>query len=139
LILDERKVIGLIAQEDCKTGFFKDYEPLRAEDCTLSVRRSEKEDKKCTELLVGHPDIKYYISPQLLSRVYEFLSIHFNEVHVYGVKKKPFPFLLRATELGKDYDGCAFLVAPVVFYLNANMEKNWTPKEITLPWFPRFL
>lgn len=115
LISDERRVVGLIAQEDCNQEFFKDYERLRVENCKLQVKHSEKEAQKCAELVVGHPDLEYHISPQLLGVVHEFLSAHFSEAHIYAVKKKPFPFLLRGAELRKDYDGCAFLVAPCVF------------------------
>ena len=115
LVSDERKVIGLIAQEDCNTEFFKDYKPISVQDCRLFIRRSEKESDKCSELVVGHPALNYYISPQLLGIVYEFLSNNFAEAHVFALKEKPYPFLLRATELGKDYDGCAFLIAPIVF------------------------
>jgi len=115
LILDEKRVLGLIDQEDCNTEFFKDYEPLRVEDCKLCVIRSEKEAEKCAELVLGHPNLKYYISPQLLSQVHQFLSTHFTDAHIYMVQKKPFPFLLRAAELGRDYEGCAFLIAPCVF------------------------
>jgi len=43
------------------------------------------------------------------------MESNFDEVHVFAVKKTPHPFLFRAAEMGKDYDGCAFLVAPVVF------------------------
>jgi len=115
LISDEKKVIGLLAQEDCNREFFKDYEPLRMEDCRLSLKPSDKETEKCVEIVVGHPDLTYYITPQLLGAAFQFLSTHFSEARVYALKKKPFPFLLRATEIGKDYDGCAFLIAPCVF------------------------
>jgi DNA-binding HxlR family transcriptional regulator len=115
LVSDERKVIGLISQEDCRKEFFKEYEPLKVEDCKLCIKKSDKESKKCSELVVSHPGLEYYISPQLLGTVHQFLETHFNEVHVFAVKKKPYPFLLRATEMGKDYNGCAFIVAPVVF------------------------
>lgn len=115
LISDERKVIGIIAQEDCRGEFFKDYQELSVEKCRLSVKRYDKKEMKCAELVIGHPDLQYYVSPQRLSTVYEFLSTHFKEAHIYGVRKKPYPFLFRAKELGTHYDGCAFLVAPVVF------------------------
>jgi len=115
LISDEKKIIGLLAQQDCNREFFKDYEPLTIEDCRLSLKPSDKKTEKCVELVVSHPDLTYYISPQLLSVAFQFLSTHFNEARVFAVKKKPFPFLLRAMEIGKDYDGCAFLIAPCVF------------------------
>jgi DNA-binding transcriptional ArsR family regulator len=115
LITDERKVIGLIAQEDCRKEFFKEYEPIKIEDCKLCLKQSEKEKKKCSELVVSHPDLEYYISPQMLGIVHQFLETHFNQVHVFAVKKKPYPFLFRSTEIRQDYKGCAFIVAPVVF------------------------
>lgn len=115
LIMDERKVMGLIAQEDCSREFFKEYEPLKVEDCKLCIKESKKESVRCKELVVCHPDLEYYISPQMLGIVHQFLATHFNEVHVFAVKKKPYPFLLRAAEMKKDYNGCAFIVAPVVF------------------------
>jgi len=115
LVTDERRVMGLFAQEDCHKEFFKEYEPLKVEDCKLFVKKSEKEPKKCDELVVSHPDLEYYISPQMLGIVHQFLENHFNEAHVFAVKKKPYPFLFRAAGLGKDYNGCAFIVAPLVF------------------------
>lgn len=115
LISDEKRIIGIIAQEDCKDEFFKDYQELDVEECRLSVKRDDKEKKNCAELVLGHPDLQYYISPQRLSSVYEFLSTHFKEAHIYALRKKPHPFLFRAKELETHYDGCAFLVAPVVF------------------------
>lgn len=112
---DEKKVIGIIAQEDCRTEFFKDYKPLKAEDCKMCLKRSEKETEKCVELVVSHPDLKYYISPELIGVVYNFLSTHFQEARIFAVKERPYPFLFRALEMEKDYEGCAFLVAPCVF------------------------
>jgi len=115
LITDERKVIGLIAQEDCRKKFFKEYEALKIEDCKLCVKKSEKEAEKCNELVVSHPNLSYYLSPQMLGIVHQFLQKHFNEAHVFAVKKKPYPFLFRAADMGKNYNGCAFIVAPLVF------------------------
>lgn len=115
LISDKRRVIGLLAQEDCSREFFREYEQLKLGECHLRIKKSEKETKKCTELLVGHPDIEYYISPQMLGVVHQFLSNNFKEAYAFVVKKKPHPFLFRAAEMGKDYNGCAFIVAPVVF------------------------
>lgn len=115
LITDKRRVIGLLAQEDCSREFFKEYEPLKLEDCNLSINESEKKTDKCTELVVGHLDLEYYISPQMLGIIHQFLSNNFEEAYAFAVKKKPHPFLLRAAEMGKDYNGCAFIVAPIVF------------------------
>jgi len=115
LITDERKVIGLFAQEDCRKEFFKEYEPIKVEDCKLCIKKNEKGSKKCSELVVSHPHLEYYVSPQMLGIVHQFLENHFNQVHVFAAKKKPYPFLFRAAEMGKDYNGCAFIVAPVVF------------------------
>ncbi len=115
LIPDEKKVIGLFAQEDCKREFFKYYKPLKVEDCKLSLKPDDEKTEKCLELVVSHPDLTYYISPQLLGAAFQFLSTHFEDAHVFVVKTKPFPFLLRAAEMGKAYDGCAFLIAPCVF------------------------
>jgi len=115
LVTDERRVIGIIAQEDCSKEFFKEYEPLKLEDCKLCLKKREKESEKCNELVVGHPALEYYISPQMLGIVYQFLKNHFNDAQAFAVKKKPFPFLFRAAEMGKGYNGCAFIVAPVVF------------------------
>lgn len=115
LITDERKVIGLIAQEDCNREFFSQYEPIAIEDFKLCLKECEKEGTKTKELVVGHPDLRYHLSVQMLGVVYQFLEKNFGEAHVFAVKKKPYPFLFRATEMGKDYDGCAFIVAPVVF------------------------
>lgn len=115
MLSDEKKVIGIIAQENCRTEFFKGYKPLKIEDCKMCLKRSEKETEKCVELVVSHPDLKYYISPELIGAVYNFLSTHFGEARIFAVKERPYPFLFRALEIEKDYEGCAFLVAPCVF------------------------
>jgi hypothetical protein len=115
LVTDERKVIGLIAEEECRKEFFNEYEPISVENCELRIKQSEKESEKCSELVVSHPDLEYYISPRLLGIVHQFLETHFNQVHIFAVKKKPYPFLFRAADITKNYSGCAFIVAPVVF------------------------
>lgn len=115
LITDERKVIGLIAQEDCNKEFFAQYDPITIEVFKLCLKECEKKGKRGKELVVSHPDLEYHLSIQMLGVVYQFLENNFGEAHVFAVKKKPYPFLFRAAEMGKDYDGCAFIVAPVVF------------------------
>lgn len=40
---------------------------------------------------------------------------NFGEVHVLALKKKAHPFLLRVADMGKYYNGCALIVASVVF------------------------
>jgi len=115
LITDERKVIGLIAQENCNKEFFAEYDPITIEGFKLCLKECEKKGRKVKELVVSHLDLRYHLSIQLLGVVCEFLESNFGEAHAFAVKKRPYPFLFRATEIGKDYDGCAFLVAPVVF------------------------
>jgi hypothetical protein len=115
LITDERKVIGIIAQEDCNKDFFVLYKPIRVEDFRLCLKDCRKEEKKSRELVLSHRDLEYHLSPALLGIVHEFLEKNFGEVHVFAVKEKPDPFLFRAAEIGKDYNGCAFIVAPCVF------------------------
>lgn len=115
LITDERRVIGLIAQKDCNKEFFSQYEPITIKDFKLCLKECEKKGKRAKELLVSHPDLEYHLSIQMLEVVYQFLENNFCEAHVFAVKKKPHPFLFRAAEMGKDYKGCAFIVAPVVF------------------------
>lgn len=115
LLTDERKVIGLLAQEDCNRGFFAQYEPIKIEDFQLCLKECEKKGKKIKELVFSHPNLSYQLSIQMLGVVYQFMENNFEEVHVFAVKEKPYPFLFRATEMGQDYDGCAFFVAPVVF------------------------
>jgi hypothetical protein len=66
-------------------------------------------------LILAHSDLKYYISPVMLSQVYQFLEEHFGEAHIFAAKEKPYPLLFRAATMGKDYNGCAFMVAPCVF------------------------
>jgi hypothetical protein len=39
----------------------------------------------------------------------------FGEAHVFAVREKPYPLLFRAAAIGKNYKGCAFMVAPCVF------------------------
>jgi len=114
-IADERRVIGLIAQEDCKTEFFEQYNPIRIEGFKLCLKECEKKGKMVKQLVFSHPDLGYHLSIQMLGIVYQFLENNFGEAHAFAVKKKPHPFLFRAAEMGKDYDGCAFIVAPVVF------------------------
>ena len=115
LITDERKVIGIIAQEDCNKEFFAQYDPITIEDFKLCVKECEKKGKRSKELVLSHPDLKYHLSIQMLGVVCQFLESNFGEAHVFALKKKPHPFLFRAVEMGKDYDGCTFIVAPVVF------------------------
>jgi hypothetical protein len=108
-------VVGIIAQEDCNKEFFASYEPIGVEDFKLCLKSCSKEEKKGKELALSHPDLKYHLSPVLLGIVHQFLERNFSEVHVFAVKEKPGPFLFRATEMGKDYSGCAFIVAPYIF------------------------
>ena len=115
LITDERRVIGLIAQEDCNKEFFTEYDPITIDGFKLCLKECEKKGRRAKELVVCHSDLEYYLSLQMLGMVYEFLENNFGEAHVLAVKRRPYPFLFRAKEIGKDYDGCAFLVAPVVF------------------------
>ncbi len=115
LVTDERRVIGIIAQEDCKKESFAQYEPITIEDFELSLKECGKKGKKVKELVFSHPDLEYYLSIQILGVVYQFLENNFGEAHVFALKEKPHPFLFRATEIGRDYAGCAFIVAPVVF------------------------
>ena len=115
LITDEGRVIGLIAQEDCNKEFFAQYDPIAIEDFKLCLKECEKKGKRAKELVVSHPDLEYHLSIQMLGVVYQFLENNFGEAHVFVVKEKPHPFLFRAADMGKDYDGCAFIVAPCVF------------------------
>jgi hypothetical protein len=115
LIADERKVIGIIAQEDCSKEFFAQYEPIMIRDFQLCLREWEEKGKKTRELVASHPDLEYHLSIQMLGVVSQFLENNLGEAHVFAVKKKPHPFLFRAADMRKDYDGCAFIVAPCVF------------------------
>jgi DNA-binding PadR family transcriptional regulator len=114
LITDERKVIGVIAQEDCNKEFFVSYKPIRVEDFKLCLKDCRKDEKKGKELVLSHRNLEYHLSPVLLGLVHQFLERNFGEVHVFAVKEKPRPFLFRATEMGRDYNGCAFIVAPYI-------------------------
>jgi hypothetical protein len=113
MISDERRVIGIIAQEDCHKEFFASYQPLGVEDFKLCLKKGCKDEGNM--LILAHPNLKYYVSPTMLSQVYQFLEEDFGEAHVFAVKEKPYPLLFRAAAMGKDYDGCAFMVAPCVF------------------------
>jgi hypothetical protein len=112
LISDEKRVIGIIAQEDCTRSFFASYKPLGVEGFTLSVKSCKGEDNMLT---LGHPDLKYYVSPMMLSLIYQFLEKNFGEAHLFALREKPYPLLFRGAAMEKDYDGCAFVVAPCVF------------------------
>jgi hypothetical protein len=57
LITDERKVIGIIAQEDYSKDFFASYEPIRVEDFKLCLKNCRKEEKKGKELVLSHLDL----------------------------------------------------------------------------------
>jgi DNA-binding transcriptional ArsR family regulator len=113
MISDEKRVIGIIAQEDCRKEFFASYQPLEVEDFKLCVKKGCKNESNL--LILAHPDLKYYISPTMLSQVYQFLEEEFGEARIFAAKEKPYPFLFRAASMGKDYQGCAFMVAPCVF------------------------
>jgi hypothetical protein len=112
LISDEKRVIGIIAQEDCRKDFFASHQPLEIEGFKLCVKSCKEEDNKLT---LGHPDLKCYVSPVMLSLIYQFLEENFGEAHIFAVKEKPYPLLFRGAAMGKDYNGCAFIVAPCVF------------------------
>ena len=114
MISDERKVIGIIAQEDCRKEFFASYEPLEVEHFKLLVKKGCKDEGNM--LTLAHPDLKYYVSPAMLSQVYQFLEEDFGgEAHIFAVKEKPYPLLFRAAAMENDYNGCAFMVAPCLF------------------------
>lgn len=120
LIMDVRKVIGLIAEEDCEKDFFRNYKPIQVEgfelclrECRKEMREGEQKGKK--ELAFSHPDLKYHLSPEMLGALHRYLESKFGETHIYALKEKPCPFLFRAREIGTHYDGCAIIVAPIVF------------------------
>jgi len=112
LILDEKRVIGIIAQEDCSMDFFASHKPLELGGFRLCVKTCKDEDNT---LALSHSDLKYYVSPVLLSLACQFLEENFGEAHIFAVREKPYPFLFRGAALGKDYNGCALVVAPCVF------------------------
>jgi hypothetical protein len=112
MISDEKRVIGIIAQEDCGKGFFDSFKPLGLEDFKLCVKSCKDEGN---ELVLAHPDLKYCVSPVMFSQIYQFLEENFGEAHILALKEKPYPLLFRATTMERDYNGCAFMVAPCVF------------------------
>jgi DNA-binding transcriptional ArsR family regulator len=112
LIMDEKRVLGIIAQEDCSKDFFASYQPLGLEGFKMCVKSCKDEDKMLT---LGHPDLKYCVSPVMLSQICQFLEENFGDVHIFALREKPYPLLIRGAALGKDHDGCAFMVAPCVF------------------------
>jgi len=112
MISDEKRVIGIIAQEDCRKEFFAQYKPLEVQDFKLRVNKDSKDESNL--LILAHPDLKYYVSPTMLSQVYQFLE-DLGETHIFAVKEKPHPILFRAASMEKDYNGCAFMIAPCVF------------------------
>jgi DNA-binding transcriptional ArsR family regulator len=112
LISDEKRVIGIIAQQDCSKDFFASYQPLEVEDFKLCVKSCKDEGNT---LVLAHPDLKYHVSSAMLTTVYQFLEENFGEAHIFAVREKPYPLLFRAATMGKDYNGCAFIVAPCIF------------------------
>lgn len=46
-IADEKRVLGLIAQEDCSKEFFAEYDSLLIEDFKLCLKECKKKRKKC--------------------------------------------------------------------------------------------
>jgi hypothetical protein len=115
MILDDRRVIGIMTQKGSDQDFFASYEQLRVEGFKLCVKNCDKEGKKSNFLVLSHSDLSYSITPDMLGAVYQYLERNFGEAFVFASKEKPGPFLFRAREMGKDYNGCAFLVAPCVF------------------------
>jgi len=115
LITDERKVMGLIPQEDCCDKFFADYIKVAIQDFKPCWKECRESGKKVRELVMGHPDLRYYLSIQMFGVVCHFLDDNFGEAHAFALRKKPYPFLFRAAEMGRDYDGCAVVVAPCIF------------------------
>ena len=107
MMSDEKRVIGIIAQEDCCKEFFVSYQPLEVEDFKLCAKKDYKREGNM--LILAHHDLKYYISPAMLSQVYQFLQEDFGGAHIFAAKEKPYPFLFRAASMGKDYHGCAFM------------------------------
>jgi hypothetical protein len=112
LISDEKRVIGVIAQEDCRKSFFASFRPLEVENFKLCVKSSKDEGDT---LVLAHPDLKYCLSPVILGLVYQFLKDNFGEALIFATREKPYPLLFRAATMEKDYNGCAFIVAPCVF------------------------
>ena len=112
LISDEKRVMGIIAQEDCSKDFFASHQPLELEGFKLCVKTCKDEDNA---LALSHSDLKYCVSPVMLSLICQFLEENFGEAHIFAVREKPYPLLFRGAALGKDYNGCAFVVAPYVF------------------------
>jgi hypothetical protein len=114
-ITDERKVMGLISQEDCNNKFFAQYVQIAIQDFKLCQKECRENGKKVRELVLGHPKLEYHLSIQMFGVICQFLNDHFDEAHAFAMRKRPYPFLFRAAEMGKDYDGCAFVVAPCIF------------------------
>ena len=112
LISDEKRVIGIIAQEDCRKEFFASYQPLEVEGFRLCVKSCKDEGNF---FVLAHPDLKYHVSTVMFSLICQFLEENFGEAHIFAVREKPYPLLFRAATMGKDYNGCAFIVAPCVF------------------------
>jgi DNA-binding transcriptional ArsR family regulator len=112
LISDEKRVMGIIAQNDCGKKFFASYQPLEIEDFRLCVKSCKDEGNM---FVLAHPELKYHVSSVMLSLICQFLEENFGEAHIFAVRKKPYPLLFRATMIEKDYNGCAFIVAPCVF------------------------
>ena len=113
MISDEKRVIGIISQEDCRKEFFASYQPLGVEEFKLCLKKDCKD--KGNTLTLTHRDLKYYISPTMLSQVYQFLEENFGEAQIFATKEQPHPLLFRAATMEKDYNGCAFMIAPCVF------------------------
>jgi hypothetical protein len=112
LISDEKRVIGIIAQEDCRKSYFASFKPLGVKDFKLCVKSCKDEGDT---LVLAHPELKYCLSPVILGLVYQFLKDNFGEALIFATREKPCPVLFRAVTIERDYNGCAFIVAPYVF------------------------
>jgi hypothetical protein len=130
LITDERKVMGLISQEDCDNKFFAQYVQIAIQDFKPCQKECSENGRKVRELVMGHPDLEYHLSIQMFGVVCQFLNDHFGEAHAFAIRKKPNPFLFRAAEMGKDYDGCAFVHGGTLHLLEMRSDRfGWSSER----------
>jgi len=111
---DERDIVCLMDEKSCEDEFFSSYEEIPITDLKLLVREAEWKHEKHNLYVLGHPDLTYYLSPDLFGSALRYLQHSFGEAHLYGDKKKPMPFISRARKSGERYEGPAFVIAPIV-------------------------
>lgn len=113
MVMDESLVLGMILQEDCKGNVTKDCEEIRIEDLRLCMKEHEWQGKFYRTQGLSHSNLSYSLSPYYFGAVMKYIEKFYDGgAHLFAIKQKLAPFLVRAKGLGEAYEGPAFFVAP---------------------------